>query len=193
MGAITADAINEAVYFSGASLLATNPSALHRFMSTAELSDLQSVFYRGSGGSASSLIGVTPSGTLMHVAAAIDHQNGISRAIANLAATFQLTKEELAHVLGVQSRKTLYNWINGSATPRKSTQDRLYELVSVASAWEHLGISVGRAQLHESIVDGESVIGLLEKPVVERDLILFAGSRLSMTSTHAPRLSDPFA
>lgn len=105
--------------------------------------------------------------------------------------TFGLTKTELAQVLKT-TRKTIYNWLAETSTPQKRNLNRIFDLVIVANDWADAGFEVDRVTLHRQVIDGSSVFGLLRDETIDRERILFAGSRLSLSQSPQP-LADPFA
>ena len=147
--------------------------------------------YQGSGGTVTTLQPSSLSGT--HTIVGIGSSKNLKVAVDEVCKTFGLTKDDLAEVLNIQSRKTLYNWVNGEAVPRKLTMNRLFDLLMVAKAWRSSGLTVRKEQLKEPILGDRTVFDLLKQPIVDKQLILFAGSRLSFNSKSAERLSDPFA
>ena len=117
----------------------------------------------------------------------------LAAAVNEICLAFGLTKEELAQVCNVQSRKTFHNWINGEAKPRKSAMSRIFDLLVISRAWTSSGFTADREQLYEPVFGNQSVFDLLNKPDIDKDRILFAGSRLNMLSPAKDELSDPFA
>lgn len=190
MGVIAVDQAADIYYASGASNNSLNPPAIHLILSKEELGRNFSL-YQGSGGVASSLLRTTPSGASTKVATPAP--NKLAASVNEICTAFGLTKEELAQVCKVQSRKTLYNWINGEATPRKSAMNRIFDLLMTARAWTSSGFIADQEQLYRPIIDGQSVFGLLSKPEIDKGLILFAGSRLNALTPVKGKLSDPFA
>lgn len=120
-------------------------------------------------------------------------QNKSATAVNEISLAFGLTKEESAQICNVQSRKTLYNWIHGEAKPRKSEMSRIFDLLVIALAWTSYGFTADRERIHEPVLGNQSVFDLLNKPEIDKELILFAGSRLNMLSPAKDELSDPFA
>ena len=108
-----------------------------------------------------------------------------------IARTFSLTKDQLADCLLV-SRKTIYNWIDGTSGPQHANLNRLYELKLLCKDWQYRKLSINRQQLSEPVVNSKSVIELLKAERLDRDQILFAGSRLGLENI-GKRLADPFA
>jgi hypothetical protein len=191
MGLIAAtDLPTDAYYGSGSYSSYINPPAIHRVLSEGDLLRQRLALYQGSGGVVASLLFTTPSGasTKVHT----EPQNKLASVINEICMTFVLTKEELAQVCKVQSRKTLYNWINGEAEPRKSAMNRIFDLLIAAKAWRNSGFSVDRKSLHEPVLGKESVFTLLNQPKITKERILFAGSRLNLVSPVTNDLSDPF-
>jgi len=197
---IAADLPHDANYASGAFSHYINPPAIHLVIpGVAE--ELKQIFalYQGSGGVVASRIGINPSGSNTQVKTSPQNslvtapQNNLATAVNEICSTFGLTKEELAKVCNIQSRKTLYNWINGEAKPRKSAMNRLFDLLITARAWASSGFTSDRDQIHAPVLEHKSVFDLLSQPKIDRERILFAGSRLNILFPSKDSLSDPFA
>lgn len=154
---------------------------------------LKQVFYlhQGSGGMVACLFSISPSGAKIQVHT--EPRNKLANTISEICEAFYLTKEELAQACNIQSRKTLYNWINGDAKPRKSAMARVFDLLIAARAWQDSGFTTNRDQLHVPVLGGKSVFDLLNQPEIDKERILFAGSRLTMLAPAKDALIDPFA
>ncbi len=191
MGLIAMDLPADMYYASGASNHYTNPPAIHLVLPESE--SLKQIFslYQGSGGEVSSLLTITPSGANTQVYTAPENKLAIS--VNEICQAFGLTKDELAQICNVQSRKTLYNWINGDVKPRKSAMIRVFDLLVTARAWQSSGYAAYKEQLHEPVLGKLSVFDLLNQPAINQERILFAGSRLNMLSPAKNGFSDPFA
>lgn len=148
--------------------------------------------YHGSGGGIEGVICPSPSGSGTWILV-IPPTNDLANAVDEICEAFGLTKDELATICGVQSRKTLYNWINGETAPRKEAASRIFELLITARDWHSSGFVADQKQLHEPVVDNQSIYDLLKQPVINRDLIIFAGSRLNLKFPVKKNLPDPFA
>jgi len=107
--------------------------------------------------------------------------------------TFNLTVEEIASVCLV-SRKTIYNWKDGDKPnkPNKQKLKRLLDASILAKEWSRVLPDISREALELPVVNDKSVISMLLENELNKDLILFAGSRLSM-DVELPSLEDPFA
>lgn len=191
MGLIATDLPTDVHYASGAFNNYVNPPAIHLVLPEGEGLKQAFSLYQGSGGVVTSLLSITPSGANTQVHAV--PQNKLATAVNEISLAFGLTKEELAQVCNVQSRKTLYNWINGEAKPRKSAMSRIFDLLVIARAWNGSGFTTDREQLHEPVLGDQSVFDLLSQSEIDKERILFAGSRLNMISPVKDELSDPFA
>lgn len=191
MGLIATDLPTDIHYASGAINHYISPPAIHLVLPEGEGLKRAFSLYQGSGGVVASLLSMTPSGANTQVHAA--PQNKLATAVNEICLAFGLTKEELARVCKVQSRKTLYNWINGEAKPRKSAMSRIFDLLVIARAWLSSGFTADQGQLHEPVLGNQSVFDLLSQPKIDKERILFAGSRLNMSSPTKNELSDPFA
>lgn len=191
MGLIAFDLPPDAYCASGGSNSYTNPPAIHWVLPEGGKFEQAFSLYQGSGGEVASLLSITPSGanTQVHTAP----QNKLATAVNEICLAFGLTKEELAQVCKVQSRKTLYNWIKGESKPRKSAMRRVFDLLVTARAWLSSGFTADWKQLHEPVLGNQSVFDLLNQPDIDKERILFAGSRLKMLSPVKDELSDPFA
>ena len=190
MGLIAADLPSDAYYGSGTFNHYANPPAIHLVLPEEDVLKQRFALYQGSRGEVASLLFTTPSGASTQIHA--EPQNKLASAVSEISMAFGLTKEELAQVCKVQSRKTLYNWINGEATPRKSAMSRVFDLLVTARAWRSSGFSADKEQLHEPVFEGQSVLDLLSQPEINKERILFAGSRLNLMSPATKELSDPF-
>ncbi len=191
MGLIAADLPTDTYFAAWAFSQYINPPAIHSVFPEGEGLKQAFSLYQGSGGEVASLLSITPSGanTQVHT----EPQNKLATAVNEICLAFGLTKEELAQVCKVQSRKTLYNWINGDAKPRKSAMSRVFDLLVTARAWLGSGFTTGREQLHEPVLGNQSVFDLLNQSEIDKERILFAGSRLNMLSPAKDELSGPFA
>lgn len=167
-----------------------NPPAIHSIYTKEELEQAYSLF-QGSGGVVASMLNFPISGAKTQVTQ--NSQNKFAAAVNEICAAFGLTKEELAQVCHIQSRKTLYNWINGETSPRKSAVSRIFNLLAVAQAWKHAGFSSERDLLRQPVLDGENLFDILNQPTIDQELILFIGSRLNFMSPSKSAISDPFA
>jgi DNA-binding transcriptional regulator YiaG len=117
-------------------------------------------------------------------------EHSLSTTLDEIADTFALTKDQLADCLLV-SRKTIYNWIDGTASPQHANLNRLYELKLLCKDWQYRKLFINKPQLSEPVVNSKSVMELLKAEKLDRDQILFAGSRLGLENI-GQRLSDPF-
>ena len=113
------------------------------------------VLYSSSGGEAASLLRVTPSGATARITTR--PKSNLAIALNEIAFAFGLNRQELARVCRVNSRKTLYNWINEEAEPRKSAMNRVFDLVITTRDWVSSGFPADRRQLHEPTLGRQSV------------------------------------
>lgn len=118
-------------------------------------------------------------------------EHSLSTTLNEVAGVFSLTKDQLADCLLV-SRKTIYNWIDGTASPQHANLSRLYELKLLCKDWKYRKLSINKQQLSEPIVNSKSMLELLKSEKLDKDQILFAGSRLGLESI-GQRFADPFA
>lgn len=117
----------------------------------------------------------------------------LSSRVDTILTAFNLTKEELASVCRVQSRKTLYNWIDGTSVPRKAAMQRIFDLFDIAQAWRQSGYPGDAEAVHNPVLAGKSVFDLLREEALDKERILFAGTRLALSLGNSPTLKDPFA
>lgn len=168
-----------------------NPPAIYLQLSPEEEVEGSYAIFQGSGGSYTSIFSASPSGAKTQVK--INGKSRLAGVVEEICSAFGLTKEEFAQICKIQSRKTLYNWINGEAFPRKTTMSRMYDLLLVAREWKKAGFSGSRENLNSRVVDNKSLLQMLSEEQVDRNLIIFAGSRLSLASPQRAKISDPFA
>lgn len=143
-------------------------------------------FYRASGGTPT-LFFISSSGDVV-----IERTDSRPQNIINeISSCFNLTKEELASVCKVQSRKTLYNWMEGRQ-PRASTMERLFDLLMIATAWKQSNFPNDYESLRRASLGKSSVLEMLKSDTLDREKILFAGSRLALINSGSTLLRDPF-
>ncbi len=147
--------------------------------------------YQGSGGGVASFLTMSPSGAKTQISP--EPKNKLALAIEEISSAFALTKEALAQVCLVETRKTLYNWINGETTPRKPAMNRIFDLLITARAWTQAGLTINQAELEQPVLENQSVLDLLRQPEIDKERILFAGSRLDLARNDQRILTDPFA
>jgi hypothetical protein len=178
-------------YQSGASGFKLAPSVVQRQLRKSEFLDSGFAFYQGSGGVVATFSSRTTSGTNTEIYGGINE--GLASIINEIRLAFDLTKEELAKVCKVKSRKTVYNWIDGTSRPRKEAMSRIFDLILIARAWSNSGFKVNAQTLHKLIIDQQSMFELLQKTNLDKELILFAGSRLAIEPPEKVSFSSPFA
>lgn len=144
---------------------------------------------KGSGGTATVSYSQSPSGS--NVSFVISKGNSLAVAIEKISTTFGLTKEQLAEVVG-STRKSVYNWMDGSSAPRIATLNRIHELQLTANEWARSGLAKPTELLHTPVLEGQSLFELLRNGA-NQNALLFAGTRLSLQHKPARSLADPFA
>ncbi len=178
-----------------------NIPEIHQTLSQEDMEQLYGL-YQGSGGSISGIYNTVFSGSnnipstleseYENSGILINKDNQFANKINDICATFSLTKTELSQVCKIQSRKTLYNWIDGTSKPRKSTMSRIFDLSIIAQAWKQSGFTNKSELLNTPILDGLSVLDLLTEEKIDKERILFTGSRLNLSSTQK-KFEDPFS
>jgi hypothetical protein len=117
-----------------------------------------------------------------------------TRQIKEIKRVFCLTDKELSKVFLLSSRRTITNWTEpGSNGPKQDAIDRIFNLVTLARDWEDHGYTVTKSSLHLPLVDGKSLLTLLSDEAIDKSLILFSGSRLTLLGAGEVVLKDPFA
>jgi hypothetical protein len=192
MGVINIDTQAYDYLASGTINRITSPHAIHLVLTKDELEGKNGL-YQASGGSTSGLYSNTLSGA-NNVPAKLNTQiNNFTKTVNIISSAFGLTKKELASACELKSRKTLYNWIDGKSQPRKKAVKRIFDLFLIAQEWKQSGFSNDAKLLHQPIIDGKSVLDFLTNENLNKELILFAGSRLFLTTQEQKTLEDPFA
>lgn len=118
-------------------------------------------------------------------------QDPLRMRLERIESAFCITREELADVCRT-TRKTVYNWLNQDSEPQAKNRQRLFELDVLAEDWLDAGYTQERDQLHKPLIDGKSVMDLLTDERLDRELVLFAGSRLAISNLTGS-LKDPFS
>jgi hypothetical protein len=109
-----------------------------------------------------------------------------------LTQTFNLTQEDLSNICG-SARKSINNWLNGDL-PNKTKNKRLLELYLIKKEWVGSGFSSSRNLLDLKVLGEMSVLELLSQDDLDKEKVLFAGSRLTLSRTDSSAgLRDPFA
>jgi hypothetical protein len=109
-----------------------------------------------------------------------------------LTQTFNLTQEDLSNICG-SARKSINNWLNGDL-PNKTKNKRLLELYLIKKEWVGSGFSSSRNLLDLKVLGEMSVLELLSQDDLDKEKILFAGSRLTLGRPDSSAgLRDPFA
>ncbi|NHN39616.1 hypothetical protein G8764_20135 [Pseudomaricurvus alcaniphilus] len=113
--------------------------------------------------------------------------------IAGLRGTFCLTDEELAQICRVDSFADIESWVDGKRVPSKEESDRLSKLHSIRGAWNHYALVDYSDEIRRKILDGKSILDLLTEPELNERGIIFAGTKLFITSPrHAGEIIHPY-
>lgn len=166
------------------------PPAIHKSLTREEMSERFGL-YQGSGGSLSSIFSTPQTGKYNLKTQDVGLHNPVNSAINKVRIVFGLTQDELGQVL-LKTRKTIYNWLDGSSIPHKNSLNRLFYLLTLAEDWEKAGYNAENKNLHTPILDNQSIFSMLSESQLDRDKILFSGSRLSLLS-EKKSIKDPFA
>ncbi len=113
--------------------------------------------------------------------------------VEEIAQTFGLIEEELLQVSRVKNKYELIPLSGTNAEALKPTFSRIFDLYMIARDWKTTGLSSNAHQLHTPILDNQSIFDLLREEFLDKERILFAGSRLSLLSKTQTALIDPFA
>lgn len=169
-----------------------NPISFNRVLNKDQLEELKSFnLFQGSGGTVSNLNLISLTGSKTEIQ--VSKQETLDKVVKEIMSTFDLTKEEQSSVFKVSSRKTLYNWIDGITTPRKTAMNRIFELLIIARDWKSSGLIASPESLRKPVVKKKSVLGLLSEDTLNREQILFAGSRLKIFIEEPKTISNPFS
>ncbi len=118
-------------------------------------------------------------------------QDPLAALLNRIEAAFGLTRDELASISRT-TRKTIYNWLDGTSAPHKKNQRRLFELDVLATDWANYSYPADRVRLKQPAVDGRSVFELLCEDPLDQELVLFAGARVALQRA-SNVLADSFA
>lgn len=142
-------------------------------------------------GITTSILSPPPTATNIQIQPAT--QSKFTIIVEEICHTFDLTKEEFTKICKIKSRKTLYNWINGEASPRKSAMNRIFDLLIVIREWEQADLKCNKEQLHYPILGQQSIYKMLQQDKIDKERILFAGTRLNLLYSTKNIIIDPFS
>jgi hypothetical protein len=148
------------------------------------------IFSKGSGGTVTQSFKHSITGAPILVA--FDLPRRLQIIVQLIRSVFELTMEEFGSTCHAQSRKTPYNWVNGSSNPHKDALKRIYDLQLAALAWKDAGFFCDSQILHAPALNGKSLFDLLKQDKVNIDKVLFLGGRLNMLYEKQVSISDPF-
>lgn len=153
-----------------------------------------SSFYSGSGGNLTNFFSTIFSGESQ---VTIKNENPtitFSNIIEYISSSFGLSMEDMRKVCAVQSRKTLYNWIEGTSSPRDSSMERIFNIYTLAKEWKNAGLPNKRQLLLRPVINNQSIFDLLSDKKIDKEKIMFAGSRLAIADlTLLPNIKEPFS
>ena len=109
-------------------------------------------------------------------------QNHLGNRLEEIRSAFGLTMVELAQICLAPNEATLRSWVKGEINPGETTRRRLFDLLIAARNWQSSGFSSYSHSLKDHVIDDQSVFDLLKQTEIDRDLIHFAGTRLSLRS-----------
>lgn len=112
--------------------------------------------------------------------------------VGRIEEAFGLQRDQLAEEILHCSRKTLYNWLDGTK-PRATATKRLYTVYRAALNWFAEGYPQPGVRLREPILGEQSLLDLLSAEPLDLEAIAFAGSRLALRTHPTEPLADPFA
>lgn len=190
MGLVAAEIQIDHNQASGAYSYNNTPTAIHLFLSEDELVGKYQL-YRGTGGTFALATNTAMTGVQIQIEGR--SEGNLADTVHHICSSFGLTKDELARACHIQTRKTLYNWIKGEVSPRKSALRRIFDLHSAANAWKNSGFLSSREDLHSPQVEGKSLFDALCEAKIDLELVLFIGSRINTMTTTSKTISDPFA
>lgn len=108
-----------------------------------------------------------------------------------ICSAFSLSMAELA-IACHKSRKTLYDWRDGSI-PRPSSAERLFHLYRSANDWLDSSGPIPKARLREPLLAGHSLFELLCADNIDLNAIAFLRRRLDLDTMGTLDIDDPFA
>lgn len=113
------------------------------------------------------------------------NDNKVSQQIDFIKKTFNLTDEELSKVCCVASRKTLSNWKESGQIPRENNRQRVFDLFLLAKDWNNQSLPNSKNVITKNILNGQSVLDILQENSLDNQKALFAGRRLLRESLNS--------
>lgn len=98
---------------------------------------------------------------------------------------FSLTDEELTRACNISSRKTLFNWKESGNISRDNNRQRVFDLFLLAQDWSEHNYPNNKDAITRGVLNGQSVLDILQEDYLDKQKALFAGRRLlrqSLTS-----------
>ena len=117
----------------------------------------------------------------------------ITEALEVIRTTFGLTMEMLSDACSV-TRPLVYRWLDGSVTPKRQNQQRIFKLREAALNWQREAYPHPKNHLHEPIMGGNTLLDMLNEDPVDIQKLLFAGQRLKLAELDEAGkvIPDPF-
>ena len=141
------------------------------------------------GGTVSSLLNAIIVGERPHVSS--EPNTTLDSVVTEICSTFGLTRKELIQVARIQSVEKLDSWIHTDEKAEKAAMNRLFDLYLVSDAWSTYGFGPDREQLFYPVIDGQSIFDMLNESNIDKELIIFSGSRLNLILPGRGNLLNP--
>lgn len=157
------------------------PTEIHRQLTQ---EDLEMLCYSGSGGMGESPFYSPASGSYIVFSEPPEGKlvsPAIAQVIKEIREAFGVSMEELAQMCST-TRKTIYNWKDGTSEPRKKVAKKLFTLHRAARDWTQSGSSQPKAQMYKPVLGDKSLFDLLTEEPLDLEAIEFVRSRLEVAS-----------
>ncbi|ELI1831818.1 hypothetical protein ACOW3S_004418 [Vibrio fluvialis] len=112
--------------------------------------------------------------------------------IMDIKTAFELSDSELASIFDA-SRKSVHNWTNTDQKPSKSKLARIVQVYDVLNSWKENGYPIDSESIRTPADNSPSLLEMLSQDNINKDKILFLGSKLMLDKGFENELEDPFA
>ena len=117
---------------------------------------------------------------------------GFESVLAKIRATFNLKPVELARACKAPSYEVLMDWAAAGAIPLEEVSHRVFILWVLVEDWTERGFVFDREEMCKPLVDEQSVLDMLTEENLNREKIMFAGSRQTVMLSPLRRIEPLF-
>jgi hypothetical protein len=114
-----------------------------------------------------------------------------SSMLVKICSVFCLSMDKVTAIFDVPE-DVILNWLDGKAAPKGVIRRRVVDLFIISRDLRSSGFLISEKDLETEIVQGRSLYDFLCAKELDRELIMFSGSRLMLHNLGYDILKDPF-